>query len=257
MIEIHKSKNPPQILKDNKKRWTTDLVNAVNKYGTYSDIPEEEKEKLLKFYRHKDIQEALSASSFGKCAFCECIPSESGYLEVEHFAPKSIYPKLAFEWDNFLPICRKCNGIKLAHDTVKEPLVNPSKENPEVFFDFNYISMICSKNSPNTQKSIRTIKVYNLNATRLVKARSDLLFHLTNYINTLEGWISEVENSDTKIKKNHRIIKLRDSIEMIESLASEKEKYSFFSKNFLEKNPTYIKAKNIIEEYDTLQCSNL
>lgn len=257
MIKINKSKNPPNILKENKEKWTNNLIDAVKKYGKYSNIPKEEREKLLKFYRSKEIQEALSSSSFGKCAFCECIPSESGNLEVEHFAPKSIYYDLAFEWDNFLPVCRKCNGAKSAHDTIKETIVNPSKENPEDFFDFNYISMISSTNSPDKRKSERTIEVCNLNATRLVKARADLLINLTNYIKHLKDWINEFENVDTEVKKKHRIIKLRDSIEMIENLASEKEKYSFYSKNFLEKNQIYIKAKNIIEDYDTLQCSNL
>lgn len=257
MIKINKSKNPPNILKKNKEKWTNNLVAAVNKYGKYSEIPKKEREKLLKFYRSKEIQKALSISSLGKCAFCECIPSESGNLEVEHFAPKSIYYELAFDWDNFLPVCRNCNAAKLAHDTKKEPIVNPSKENPEVFFDFNYISMIPSTNSPDKQKSERTIEVCDLNATRLVKARADLLVGLTNYINVLKEWINQFEEVDTTIKKGHRIVNLRNSIEMIENLATKKEKYSLYSKFFLEKSKTYKKAKDIIENYDTLQCSNL
>lgn len=247
MIKINKSNDPPQILKENKKIWTDNLINAVKQYGGYSSIPKDEKEKLLKNYRHKEIQSALSESSFGKCAFCECIPSESGYLEVEHFAPKSIYYQLAFDWDNLLPVCRICNEAKSSHDTIIEPIVNPSKEDPKSFFDFNYILMVPLRECLDQDKAERTIEVCNLNSNGLVRARSDLLIQLTNYIKTLKSWINEFESADTDRKKKNRITKLIDSLEIIDSLTDSKEKYSFYSQNFLEKNPIYIKAKEIVK----------
>lgn len=51
MIKINKSLEPPIILKNNAKKWTKDLDEAVKKYGGYSKIPRDEKEKLLKFYK--------------------------------------------------------------------------------------------------------------------------------------------------------------------------------------------------------------
>ena len=58
MIKINKC-NPPKVLVDNQASWTKDLLDAVNFYGTYSNIPEAEKKSLISHYRHKDIQKTL------------------------------------------------------------------------------------------------------------------------------------------------------------------------------------------------------
>ena len=70
MIRIIKSSEPPSVLKDNCSEWTKNLDDAVNKYGAYSKIPKDEKEKLLKYYRLKEIQDELAKASYRKCAFC-------------------------------------------------------------------------------------------------------------------------------------------------------------------------------------------
>ena len=44
------------------------------------------------------------------CSFCEMHLDAS--LAVEHIQPKSLYPNLALEWDNFLLACTNCNSTK-------------------------------------------------------------------------------------------------------------------------------------------------
>ncbi|MBO0939693.1 aminoglycoside phosphotransferase [Fibrella sp. HMF5335] len=43
-----------------------------------------------------------------RCHYCEDSEGDS----VEHHAPKSLYPNLCFDWDNFLYACTSCNRPK-------------------------------------------------------------------------------------------------------------------------------------------------
>jgi uncharacterized protein (TIGR02646 family) len=76
------------------------------------------------------ITSALLKMSFDKCCFCETnVNEESKYMEVEHFHPKSLYPDEVVLWNNLLPICKRCNSKKLNHDTKKEPIIHPVRDN--------------------------------------------------------------------------------------------------------------------------------
>lgn len=246
MIRITKSSDPPNILKENGNIWTKNLDDAVNKYGTYSKIPKAEKEKLLKYYRVKEIQDELAKASYGKCAFCECIPSEGGNLEVEHFIPKSLNHKLTFEWSNLLPVCRKCNDSKSNHDTVKEPILNPSIDDTERYIDFEYIRMIAKKGTEYYEQALLTIEVCSLNGSRLLRARADILIRLSEYEQKLPQCLKEIEAATTDRVKSNRIRNLKESIETIERLGDKCEKYSLFSKRFLENSQEYVEAKRIL-----------
>ncbi|MEK4196120.1 HNH endonuclease [Paenibacillus sp. FSL L8-0323] len=84
------------------------------------------------------IKDALFDMSNGKCVFCECkLGEESKYMEVEHFHPKSLYPDEVIEWENLLPICKRCNGKKLNHDTKAHPIVNPTVNIPKDHIKLN------------------------------------------------------------------------------------------------------------------------
>ncbi len=43
-----------------------------------------------------------------RCMYCEDAPAD----EVEHFAPKDLFPELAFTWPNYLYSCGICNSPK-------------------------------------------------------------------------------------------------------------------------------------------------
>jgi len=248
MIHLIKPDNPPPILKLNEKKWTENLIQAITNYGSYNKIPSKEKEKLLGFYRHPEIKEHLFKISNDKCAFCEGKPGESGNIEVEHYAPKSIYYKKTFEWSNFLPVCRKCNEAKSDLDTIQEPIINPCVIDPEDYIAFDGIFIIQNEFCPNERITLRTIKELKLNSRRLFKARAELLANLSSYIVDLENWLEDLEEVSTSRKRHNRILKLRDSLENIEVLTESNEKYSAFSKLFLRNNKTYNLAKKIVEE---------
>lgn len=56
------------------------------------------------------IRETLAEMCSGcvRCAYCE----DSLADEIEHVLPKSFFPNLAFEWENYLFACGSCNGPK-------------------------------------------------------------------------------------------------------------------------------------------------
>ncbi len=221
-------------------------MDAITAFGDYSKIPNEKKEKLLVHYRHQEIKSVLFQSSLQKCAFCETKPGESGNIEVEHFAPKSIYPELAFKWENFLPACRKCNGSKDDHDTGNFPIVNPYDENPEDIFHYNDIKI--AANDAHEEVGERTIRVCGLNSVRLMKPRADILVSLHSFSQALDEAIKDYEEAETDIKKQNRKRKIREALEAIEVLANPSEKFSGFCKAYLQKCTPYHEAKRLVGE---------
>ena len=221
-------------------------MEAITIYGDYSKIPKEQKEKLLVHYRNQDIKSILFKSSLQKCAFCETKPGESGNIEVEHFAPKSIYPELAFKWENFLPACRKCNEIKDDHDTINEPIINPYDVNPEDVFHYNDIRI--ASNIDHKEVGERTIRVCGLNSVRLMKPRADILVSLHGFSQALDDAIKDYEEAETDVKKRNRKRKIREALEAIEVLANPSEKFSGFCKEYLKKCAPYHEAKRVVGE---------
>jgi len=246
MIKLER-KNMPVILEDNHYSWTCQLEAAVAAYGCYSKIPKDEKAKLLVHYRHNDIKSVLFESSQQKCAFCESKPAESGNIEVEHFFPKSKYPGLAFDWNNFLPACRKCNGSKDDHDTLKEPIVNPYEIDPEKVFHYRDIKISANDNQHKDIGDL-TIKTCGLNSVRLMKPRADILVSLHAFSAAIEEAIQDFSQAATEQKRRNRKRKIRESLEIIELLASPSGKLSGFCKSYLNDCEPYQRALAIIED---------
>lgn len=83
-------------------------------------------------WRDKYIVAALMNMSHNKCAYCECkLGEESKYMEVEHFHDKKDFPDEVVSWDNLLSSCKKCNTSKSDHNTVWEPIINPTVDIPQ------------------------------------------------------------------------------------------------------------------------------
>lgn len=244
MIKLNR-KPKPKILIQNEKTWSSNLMAAIASHGGYSKIPKEKKEPLINHYKHKDIKSNLFESSRQKCAFCETKPGESGNIEVEHFAPKAIYPDLTFEWSNFLPCCRKCNGSKLDHDTVQEPIINPYNVDPEDFFDYQDIRITAKNNNAIGKLTIDTC---GLNSVRLMEPRAKILISLNSYSQSLEDAITNYQNADTAAKKTIRKRKIAESLEIIEKFTQPTEVFSGYCKFYLKTCEPFNMAKKIIEE---------
>ena len=247
MIKIYKG-TIPDILSKNQEKWTNDLMDAINKYNGYSNIQKNEKEKLLIHYHHKEIKIALFNCSFHKCAYCES-KEESGYLEIEHFFPKSIYPKLTFNWNNLLPSCKRCNIAKGNEDVKNIPIINPTTEDPEKLLKYISLKIVpAGNNDIDIKKAKNTIEICNLNCHRLYQARSLLLVAMENYIDELKIEIEKFYNSDNNKTKKKYINRLSNSIDKVEELLKDSSNYAGYCRWFMNNCIYYLKAKQLLEE---------
>lgn len=251
MIKIKKG-NPPEILTSKQEQWTNKLLDTISKYGEYQAIPTSEKDSLLKHYKTDIIKKALADETHNKCAYCECFPGEAGNIEVEHFKPKSLYPELAYAWENLLPSCRKCNQSKRDTDTVKEKIVNPAEDEPEDYFSYNMIEICPLEKSKDKLIAKKTIDILDLNRPELFKARANLLAEIYNYKKALEDLMSLISQVEPKKKLNRTIVlRINNSLERINEFKRPTEKYSGFCKKIIEieLGEIYSKAEQFIEEY--------
>ena len=69
----------------------------------------------------KSVRKALKEMTAGHCAYCQSQTSAAYQGEVEHFQPKSLFPTLAYEWDNYFFSCKLCNGPKKDRWPVSPP----------------------------------------------------------------------------------------------------------------------------------------
>lgn len=146
-----------------------------------------------------DVKEALRRDQLGKCAYCECLLN-GDYGHTEHYRPKGGYvPEgetairrpgyywLAYDWNNLLLSCSRCNvGWKRSHfaladesarditgrDISRETplLLNPAAEDPAGTIAFRrYMAVPRHPGTFSARRAQYTIDTLGLNS------RADLL----------------------------------------------------------------------------------
>lgn len=223
MIKLTRTKKPA-VLVQNAKNWTIEYLKAKQIYQD-SNTPDNKKilQNIENRYNQTEVKDALKIMFNKKCAFCESHITHIDYGQIEHFKPKSKYPKLCFEWNNFLLSCPICNGKSNKGDKfpLKKdggPFINPVVEKPEDFlkFEFDTITktfLIFPKNT----RAITTIKELGLNRDDLVENRT---IELSKIIFMLDLVLD---------KKQDKVLK--EFIKMF----SEKDQYYAFIKSIFEK----------------------
>ena len=83
----------------------------------------------------QDTLQNLKQMYNGCCAYCEGFVESVAYLEIEHFRPKSIFPRLMFEYNNLHYSCPICNKNKA--DKWEEWFISPTDDEPEEHIRFN------------------------------------------------------------------------------------------------------------------------
>jgi uncharacterized protein (TIGR02646 family) len=171
MIKVTRLPQPP-ILQQRADEWTNELCEARQEYyrglrefesGDSTSKPKYPRAQRTR-YAHQQVRERLQEMFGPKCAYCESRVTAVSYQHVEHFRPQSIYPCLAYKWDNLLLVCGVCNsGYKKEKfplmdgsqpeedrqhpcsldDADDNALVNPCRDDPEDFFDFDDEWLVC------------------------------------------------------------------------------------------------------------------
>lgn len=118
----------------------------------------------------------------------------SDSIHIDHFRNKSIYPKLTFDYSNFLVddlndnygACYKDNHAGVAKSTFdgKDRIFCPVAENMADYIDFTFNGTMLPKDSLgdiDTNRVKETIRVFNLNHRTLKDKRGDIIRIIKEY----------------------------------------------------------------------------
>lgn len=181
MIPIKRTPEPA-ILTKNKKQWTDDYLQAIIEHNANNSPQTKKKiQKAQNRYHHQSIKKALEQMCFSKCAYCESHITHISYGHIDHFMPKSKFPKHCFDWENLFLGCAVCNGTQYKGDKFPAaeeggPFINPCLEKPEAFLDFQFDAQTGTANviAKNTRGQTMVSKL-GLNRPELVQHRSNLV----------------------------------------------------------------------------------
>lgn len=151
----------------------------------------------------KELLEALTAMSFGKCGYCESTITFSGNASLERFRPKAgavglnrefsseHYWWLAYEWENLYAACATCNKVKGPKFPVQgrrapvgatgerlaseQPLLlDPCMDDPQQHLEFQADGSV----RPRSSRGEVTIETLELNRTDQVRERESVATHV-------------------------------------------------------------------------------
>lgn len=156
MIKLIKGPEP-EVLIDNKGKWTRDLLAAIEE-GNAEKIS-----TVTKRYNHPKVKTALKEETRQKCAYCEANVTDVAHGDIEHVTPKSLSREKTFEWENLTFACQICNQNK----SNKEGVVDPYKEEPNehIFFAGAFAK-------GRSLKGTRTVAELKLNRIALIESRN-------------------------------------------------------------------------------------
>lgn len=250
MIKVDKGAEP-QVLHVNKFTWTSNLMSLVKKYGSYTGIPQKEKDAAIKYYGHPDISSALlGMHARAKCIYCETYTEVSCFANIEHFHPKSLYPKETFDWDNLFVSCSQCNTPKGNFDTVKEPFIHPVNDNPEEYLTFDELQYIPKKPEGIAYlKAKNVIDACNLKRRALVNNHATILMSFLETRYALRDKITEYKGRKTERKKLEDAATMLDSLVVLNSEASDDAQYAGYMRYLLRKYCEIREAVTIINTH--------
>ncbi len=132
----------------------------------------------------------------GKCGYCERRCAERSEVgsrapTVDHFRPKSRFPRLTYEWSNWIFCCSRCNGRK-ADKWPATGLVDPCAiailERPERYFDYNHrtgeIMPRAGLVQDDRDKAFQTVADLGLNVSEMRRNRRRWIDRLITLLTT-------------------------------------------------------------------------
>lgn len=187
------------LYKNNPKEYTSDTVSANSRDCAKS------LEIDSNIYGHEDVKKQLILLHRNLCCYCESRVTDIAYGDIEHFRPKQGYKQddndsfhkpgyfwLAYDWNNLLFSCQKCNQqykknyfplkniskrcnpLKSFDVSKEEPLlINPSLIDPSIHIKFDNEIPVGI-----TDEGKTTIKVLGLDREELNESRREVLNNL-------------------------------------------------------------------------------
>lgn len=114
------------------------------------------------------ILPALRGMTGGHCAYCDGFPIETVSREtIDHFRPKSLFPELAYLWENLFLACDRCQAAKA--DYFSSAMLKPD-EDEYAFQRFFQVDFKTGRLEPNSaapeadqERASITIRALRLN----------------------------------------------------------------------------------------------
>ena len=147
------------------------VVRKATKFKSHAKhtLPPPDHEFPAVWRSSKALKKALCAMSDGHCAYCQASVDDAGHGAVEHFRPKSLFPMLAYEWDNYFYSCERCNTFKSDKWPDRGEYVRPDAGDPAVRFIFTGLGRV--KAVARDRDARITIRDLDLNRSPLASKR--------------------------------------------------------------------------------------
>ena len=177
-------------------------------------------------YAHTDVLDALELMFAMKCAYCETWITARSWRHVEHFRPNSIYPALAYDWNNLLQACGGCNCAPYKADEFPiGPAGNTPRENkflpcnrkgigeqpylldPCVDDPSQHLTFRNGRAFYLTSRGRRTRKVCGLNRQELLEDRQS---YLTLILIGAEEYLNSLDSNNVTAQRKYAAL-LRDA----------------------------------------------
>ncbi|MCB0532413.1 MAG: HNH endonuclease [Lewinellaceae bacterium] len=109
MIKLPNHIQPDQAVLDQLGDWQAEITGTFAEQSTLAKKKFKSRNTKQNATLRK-VKDALTQMCAGarRCVYCE----DSIADEVEHIAPKDLYPELTFVWENYVYACGNCNGPK-------------------------------------------------------------------------------------------------------------------------------------------------
>jgi uncharacterized protein (TIGR02646 family) len=268
MIRINKSATVPATLAGAGAIETADLCLAyAANPAAYTSAPGLSPRLINKMnfvqgvYGDQTVKNQLEKDQHYKCCFCEGKFSEHSYGDVEHFRPKKAYKKhgqkklnypgyywLAYDWNNLMYSCEKCNrtykrsdfplqneATRSSHHAHANPianedclLINPIIEDPSQFITFDKGIPKAVNSSLKGKVSIEKYGLDRLNHSRienLSAIRCALI--LSNIDETDAAALTQAEAAlNIAIPRNELVQSIIDSKSLRNSAAKDTAKFA-------------------------------
>lgn len=179
------------------------------------------------------VKNELFPFSYNKCSYCELKPAGTNSLEVEHYFPKSIYYQFCYDWDNLLPSCQRCNRRKWNHDTLLDPIVNPSKQNPRIFFETDGLRITVKPTCPDPEIAKRSIQILGLNRRVIINERSEIFCQFQINIQTLTELLDDYNISSNPRRKRNLAFSMQELAEELNKLSDPHQVLSWFMQSLI------------------------
>jgi len=174
--------------------------------------------EFKKIYRGASVKQSLLTAQHGKCAYCEN-RIDSEYGGVEHYRPKGAvqqstasaaerpgYFWLAYQWENLLVVCSRCNTHKGEAFPLAQPkaraldgashaeeaplLLDPTLDEPERHIRFDAERALAVDLG---RRGLATIQIVGLNRRALLDGRREYYQPLSGFLDLLAAARSGAE----------------------------------------------------------------